>query len=253
MAVDTETKRRSALGMVLMSLVVAPVPDGTVVNVDRAHIIGIYVSGVSTTAINIFSDNNDIDPNHATDNTKSVLVKDGLEVQANLWVGDATDYVKVIGGDTVFVGAAGLSFGSCYGNHIGWSQASAVQNTWYNISDSDMIDGMLHNVTHDGDGKLTVANAGMYYVGYSCCFEDNVANDHVEVGIEVSGSGSADVKGIGHLENKFANEEEHLGSCTILDLAANATLEVAIRTTDADTPTIKVDAVNLTAFQVGGT
>jgi len=42
MAVDTETKRRSVLGMTIISLVIAPLADGTVANVDREHIIGIY-------------------------------------------------------------------------------------------------------------------------------------------------------------------------------------------------------------------
>lgn len=169
-------------------------------------------------------------------------------------IGDGTNELQISNtGDAVFTGTAGLSFGSCYGNHIGWSQANAVQNTWYNISDADMADGNLNNVTHDGNGKLTVANAGMYFIGYGCCFEDNVANDHVEVGIEVSGSGSADGAGQGHLENKFANEEEHLSSAVTLDLAASATLEIAIRTTDAGTPTISVQAVNLSCVQIGGT
>lgn len=42
MAVDTETKRRSVLGMTVMSLIVAPLADGTIANVDREHITSIY-------------------------------------------------------------------------------------------------------------------------------------------------------------------------------------------------------------------
>lgn len=144
------------------------------------------------------------------------------------------------------------SFGSCYGNHIGWSQASAVQNTWYNISDSDMLTGNLHRVTHDGNGKLTIVKAGHYLIGWGCCFEDDVANDHIEVGIEVSGGGTAEGDGQGHLENKFASEQEHLSSSLILYLDADDTIEVAIRTTDAVTPTISVQAVNLTCKQISG-
>jgi len=181
------------------------------------------------------------------------LVADGTN-GTRMGDGGTTNYAEVsLTGDLVFVGSAGLSHGSCYGNHIGWSQAAAVQNTWYNISDADMLDGILHNVTHDGNGKLTVAKAGMYRIGYSVCFEDNVANDHIEIGIEVSGSGSANAAGQVHLENKFASEEEHSGSSAILDLAANATIEAAIRTTDAGTPTISVQSVNITCVQVGGT
>lgn len=195
----------------------------------------------------------DYPPVHIVDSSDNLLILGSLEVRQDLYSGGATNYIKQIDGDMVFVGAAGLSFGSCYGNHIGWSQANAVQNTWYNISDSDMADGNLHNVAHDGNGKLTVTNAGMYRVSWGCCFEDNAANDHVEVGIEISGSGSANAAGQGHLENKFANEEEHLSSSAVLDLAANATVEVAIRTIDAGTPTISVDAVNIAISQLGGT
>ena len=194
-----------------------------------------------------------MNPNHATENLGSRLIERDLEVQTDAYFGGVTNYVKIVDGDTVFIGTAGLSFGSCSGNHIGWVQANAVQNTWYNISDSDVNDGMLHNVTHDGNGKLTIANAGMYLIGYCLCFEDTVANDHIEVGIEVSGSGSAHAQGQAHLENKFSNEEEHASSSAILDLAAAATIEVAIRTTDASTPGISVQAVNLTCVQVGGT
>lgn len=86
MAVDTETKRRSALGMLVMALTIAPVPDGTVAAVDREHITGIYAGiapaspGVSTSNIHIFSETT-VEPNHATDNLSSVLIADDLEVQ----------------------------------------------------------------------------------------------------------------------------------------------------------------------------
>ncbi len=97
MAVDTETKRRSALGMVIMALVVAPVPDNTVAAVDREHIIGIYAGiapaspGVTTTAIHILS-TSPIDPNHAADSGNNLLINDTLEVQKRAYFGGATDY-----------------------------------------------------------------------------------------------------------------------------------------------------------------
>lgn len=142
-------------------------------------------------------------------------------------------------------------FGSCYGNHIAWVQANAVQNTWYNISDADMNDGQLHDVAHDGNGLLTITEPGQYLVNYSVCFEDTIANDHIEVGIEVSGSGAAEADGQCHLENKFANEGEHAGSSCILDLAYNATVEACIRTVDAGTPDITVTAVNIAVTRIG--
>lgn len=42
MAVDTQTKRRSVLGMTLSFLVIAPLPDGTIANVDRMHATALY-------------------------------------------------------------------------------------------------------------------------------------------------------------------------------------------------------------------
>jgi len=151
--------------------------------------------------------------------------------------------------------ATGAAFGSCYGNHINWlanddDDDKADQNVWYDIADADMTADAdaLHDVTHDGNGKLTVSTAGLYFVAWSCCFEDDTANDHIETGISVSGTVNAG--GLGHIENKFANEEEHLSSGTILDLEANATLQVSIRTTDAVAPEITVHAVNLSCVFV---
>ena len=157
----------------------------------------------------------------------------------------------MIFGDLLFSGdSAGLSYGHCYGNHIAWVQVAA-QNTWYNIADADIADGQLHDVAHDGNGMLTIAPAGKCLVTWSLCFQDDKANDHLEVGVEVSSSGAADPAGQGHSENKFAGQEEHLGSSAILDLAAGATLQLAIRTTDAaPAPTIDVQAINLCAVML---
>lgn len=166
----------------------------------------------------------------------------------------ASEYSGNWAKDLYFTGdGTGLLYGSCYGNHIAWVQAAAAQNTWYNISNAGMISGELNNVTHDGNGKLTIAVAGRYIINYSLCFENNVANDHVEGGIEINNSGAAEAAGQCHLENKFANEQEHMGSGAILDLAATNTIEMAIRTIDANTPNFTVHAVNITIIQVGGT
>lgn len=179
-------------------------------------------------------------------------------MQWDTFMGGAIDYTKIdYAGDVHFYAAAGLPFGSCYGNHIGWlanddDDDKADQNVWYNISHADIDDGELHWVTHDGKGKLTVTYAGTYLVTYSICFEDDKARDHVEGGIEISGDGTADDKGQCHLENKFADEHEHMGSSTILSVPAGATFEVAIRTIDAVAPEITVHAVNLSVVKIGG-
>ncbi len=63
-------------------------------------------AGVSTANIHIFSSTG-IEPNHATDNSGSVLVQDGLEVQGNAWFGGATNHSKFEADSTlVFKGAA---------------------------------------------------------------------------------------------------------------------------------------------------
>lgn len=90
MAVNTETKRRSALGMIIMALTIAPVPDGTIAAVDREHILGIYAGiapalpGVLTSNIHIFSDAV-IEPSYASDNSGSLLIQDDLEVQGGFF------------------------------------------------------------------------------------------------------------------------------------------------------------------------
>lgn len=148
---------------------------------------------------------------------------------------------------------ADVNYGSCSMYEGAWSQAAAVQNTWYNVSDADFIDGQLHNVTHDGSGKLTVTNAGIYLCNVSLDWLNSTANDHIEIGFEVNGSGSAQTEGIVCSETKFANEE-HMGSTTaLLNIGAGQTLELCIRTTDNNTPTITVECVNLNCVQIIGT
>ena len=154
--------------------------------------------------------------------------------------------------DVIFKGGGGLCFGFCHGDHIGWSQASAVQNTWYNISDADIASGPLHNVTHDGNGQLTVTYAGMYLITWTASYEVDTANTHIDMGIEINDSGDgAHVEA--HGEAKFANAEVHLSGVAIEDLAASDTIELSIRTIDAGTPDLAIENVHLVCVQLGGT
>lgn len=156
--------------------------------------------------------------------------------------------------DFIFEGEGnGLPYGSCYGNEITWTQASAAQNTWYNVSDTDMTDGQLNLVTHDGSGKLTISKAGRYLINYSASIACNIPNHHIEGGIEVNSSGSADNSGICSWYPQTANAEGIVNSTAILDLAANATIELCIRTATAGTPTLSINHLNITATMVGGT
>lgn len=174
---------------------------------------------------------------------------DGKKVEAFKRI--TTDDLTM-GGDLIFEGSgSGLSFGSCSVYHVNWTQA-AVQNTWYNVTNDAIIDGLFNNVTHDGTGKLTVLKAGIYKVDVSSDWECNAVNKHIEIGLEVNGSGSAKTEGIVCNETKFADEEHTTGTIALLDLAVNDTIELCVRTTDAGNPTIKVDCISLNCVQIGG-
>ena len=154
-------------------------------------------------------------------------------------------------GDLFFTTAgSGLPYGSCWGNEIAWSQASAAQNTWYKVSDTDMTDGQVNLVTHDGSGKLTVTKAGIYKVDYSITLEGSVSNDHYMSGIAVNGTVGND--GQCHYELHIPSAQIALSGTAILSLAANGYIEIGVRTTDANTPTLTVDHLNVSLVQVGG-
>lgn len=163
-----------------------------------------------------------------------------------------TDRVGIDSAGVVrFLNTGGLPFGSAYGNEIAWAQASAAQNTWYEISDSDMATGQLNNVTHDGNGQLTVLTAGMYYAVWSCTSEVSATNKHVQLTFSINGTETND--GLNHYESFGTSKQFPVSGNAILDLAANDTVEIAIRTTDAGTPNLAVDHLNITLVQIGGT
>ena len=156
--------------------------------------------------------------------------------------------------DLVFINGGGLPFGSMYGDAIAYNLAGGATGagTWYQIDDAGCVDGKLHNVTHDGEGKLTVTYAGHYLVTSMVALESNAADDHIETGIEVNTSGTAVAGCHGHLQTKFGGEEEAITTVTILDLAAGDTLEVSARSTDGGS-VITVDHVSLNCVMIGGT
>lgn len=99
MAVDTQTKRRSALAATLAFLVVAPLADGTVANVDREHIVGIYAGiapaapGVQTNDLHILSTTT-VEPNHVSDSGDNLLLAGQIEAQTGGFFGGVTSFSK---------------------------------------------------------------------------------------------------------------------------------------------------------------
>ncbi len=164
MAVDTETKRRSALGMVIMALAIAPVPDGTIAAVDREHIVGIYAGiapaapVVTTTLLNyvgpVGSTVADYPPNHVTDSGENLLITGAIEIQGAGWVEDVF-VVKGIadGGLTNYDLKVGDTITPDYGMvQIG---NSVIGRTSYKVGNID-LDGaiLLRNIAGPITGEI---------------------------------------------------------------------------------------------------
>jgi len=141
-----------------------------------------------------------------------------------------------------------VAHGCCHGTGIGWSQANAVQNTWYPISDADMGDGILHNAEHDGNGKITVYPAGHYLILWGLSGGNTSNDDDTEITIRVSGTETA--HGKVEFQTPKANYFFAKAGHAMLELTANDYIEVSIRTIDANTPTLSVDTLNLTAILI---
>lgn len=107
----------------------------------------------------------------------------------------------------------------------------------------------MNLVTHDGSGKLTVTNAGRYLINYRATVSCSVDGKELQTGISISGTEAND--GIDHEIVTNAAAKEGMGSTAILNLSANATIEISIRTTDAGTPDISVEHINVSVVKIG--
>lgn len=139
--------------------------------------------------------------------------------------------------------SSGTQFGNCCGNEVFWSQANAVQDTWYDILDANMIDGQLSGVTHDGNGKLTVAKTGTYAADWAGAFESNAANVHLQLAFSINGTENEDC--VNHIETVGANRQSTAAGNAIFDLEVGDTVNVSMRTTDTGTPNLMVDHLML--------
>ena len=112
------------------------------------------------------------------------------------------------------------AYGACYGNEIAWTQANAVQNTWYDISDADMADGELYKATHDGNGQLTVTVSGKYAADWAGSFESDAANVHVQITFSINGTEVA--WGLNHFETVGVSRQDPCAGNAILDAVPGA-------------------------------
>lgn len=167
--------------------------------------------------------------------------------------GAVAAYQTVTGGGlTYWVGAgAGLVTGSVYGNEIAFSQGSATQNQWYDISDSDMTSGYLNQITHDGNGQLTVLLEGVYEFVWTGSFGVDTANKHVQIGVAVNGTEVP--QGQNDFNSSAVQTELPSSGTGHLDLEANDTVEISMRTTDTGTPTLTCAHLSYKLTMVAGT
>lgn len=255
MAVDTETKRRSALGMLLTALVVLPVPNATIGRADRGHVLGIYRGGIATDAVHILS-TGEAEPNHVADSGSNVLVKNQIEVQGGGFFGGATtNFQTEADGDSFWVGAGtGLPYGSFWGNDLVFVAAGGT-GTYFEIADADITVGQINLSTFQNNKELAVTKAGMYKVVWSMSVKATGANKHIVggIGVDAGGAGALTIQNDGRSHAvSTGNAEFALSGTAILDLSASSEVGL-MATNETDNTNITIEHVSLSLLQVGGT
>jgi hypothetical protein len=147
-----------------------------------------------------------------------------------------------------------MAYGAALGYEIAWTQATAVQGTWYAVSDADFVDGALFRVNHDGSGKLTLVDGGTYLLVTDISVEGSIANKHAQVGFGITPPGGTVgiVTGAAnHVEFLFANEENAVGINATARIPASSAIMVYVRCPDAGTPNLTVDHCMLSAVRIG--
>ena len=188
------------------------------------------------------------------DNGSVVVAPDGtIDITgAPVTIGDGavSDYVQVdADGVMMFVGAAGMIFGSFYGNELDWENGGPTAGVFTVISDADTVVGELSGVTFQNDQELLIATAGKYIVTYSLALTVAGAGKHVESAIGLEGV--ALEPGRTHVNPQNANVTHALAGVAVLDLAAAEKVSVMV-TNETDTSVITVEHVNLAVVQIGG-
>lgn len=138
-----------------------------------------------------------------------------------------------------------MAYGSCFGNDIAWSQASAVLGTWYPITDTGIDDGVESSVTN-ADGVLTIGTAGVYQIVYSVGITSNMVR-RIETGILVNST--VNDSGRCYAVQPLGAAYTMAGTAAIT-LAENDTVTIVVRTTDGGLPTLNCEFFNVSAASV---
>ena len=193
-------------------------------------------------------------PAHIPDEGQSLLIQKDLEVQRNAFFGGVTNYIKQVDGDMVFVGAAGLSLGSFWGNDIDFTVAGGT-GTFKEITDADITVGLVHNVTFQNNKELAITNAGWYDVIWSISAKATGANKHIvgAIGVDAGGSGSLTAQNDGRNHAvSTGNAEFSISGAAILDLSASSEVGLMV-TNETDNTNVTIEHVNLIIGQRAGT
>ncbi len=271
MSVDTETKRRSALGMVIMALAIAPVPDGTVAAVDREHIIGIYAGiapsspAVDTDNIHIYSTSK-IEPNHAADTGGDVLIQNILEVQGQGFFGGASNFLRTTSdADTFWVGpGTGLPYGHMYVDGTQSIIVALTLNTPAEVEDDGTtsaedgwLSGDLNLVTFPTGGTehyLTITKSGIYHITWNLSFKmvTGAANTQIHAGLAVDSTTFVRNRCEAHRTISNNSDIGNMGGTCMRDLPTGSQISLWMENT---TNSNDADVVHgsLTAVMVGGT
>ena len=155
-------------------------------------------------------------------------------------------------GDLDFESAdSGLLYGSYYGNDIGYSTASAVQNEWYVVVDADIAEGPATNsVLFQNNKELKVEHGGVYLINWSADASSTANNTHIHIGIGVNDA----VQNAGqcHMDDTDLGEEAPMSGTAILSISTDQRVSLMIQTPDAGTPDLGIENINLTVVQIGG-
>lgn len=142
-----------------------------------------------------------------------------------------------------------VAYGSCFGNAIAWSQASAAQNTWYPIIDTDIADGVQTGSTENTSGSIAIGTTGDYQIVYSVSVSTTMAPRRVEVAILVNDVASTNGQS-NQLVLPSTGPAFTISSTAILTLTATDTVKIAIRTIDGGYPTLSCDRFNVSVVKL---
>lgn len=200
------------------------------------------------------NDNQEIQLGATTTDFK--LYSDGtngvIDVATALRVGNnVTNYSEFSStGDQVFVGSAGLPYGSFYGNEFNQSQAMTT-NTEYQVAHASIADATAaHNITSDGNGKFTITKAGRYNIQWAITADHSTTGKHVFWGVAVDQL--LRNEGQQHRETVATNKKYNISGNTIINMAVGEDIEIGFKSADGTPGTALISHMNLTVVQVGG-